>query len=428
VIAAAAGEKQARYCFDPVKAIAEKSPALAPHVKTLQKRIVHTRSGSYFEVVSKLADLLHGANIHGAIVDELHVHKTPDVLEAIETGTGSRRQPLVVIITTADDGRQATVYAERRKRIEQLARGALADESTYGVIWAADKDDDPFLEATWRKANPGYGISPTREFMAAAAREAQQSPADLAKFLRLHLGIRTKQDTRYLELTAWDANAVAVAEDELAGKDCYGGLDLASTSDLCALAWDFPDGSGGHDVIWRHWLPEDALDELDRRTAGLATVWAREGWLTLTPGNVADYDYIRAQVNEDRERFRVRELGYDPWNATPLVNDLTGDGAPMVPVRQGFVTMSPPTKELLRLVLEGSKGTPRYRHGGNPLVRWQVDNLGVETDAAGNVKPSKRTSGEKIDGLVAGIMGLDRASRHKAAKRSAYEDHGVTVA
>ncbi|MEQ1709460.1 MAG: terminase TerL endonuclease subunit [Terricaulis sp.] len=428
VLAAAAGERQARFCFDPVKAIAEKSPALSPHVKTLAKRIIHKKSGSYFEVVSKVAELLHGANIHGAIVDELHVHKSPDLLEAIETGTGSRRQPLVVIITTADDGRQATVYAARRKRIEQLAAGTIEDPAQYGVVWAAAESDDPFAEDTWRGANPGYGISPTREFMEVASREAQQSPADLAKFLRLHLGIRTKQDTRYLLLDEWDRNRGRVDETELAGLTCYGALDLASTSDLCSLAWDFPDGQGGHRVLWRHWLPSEQLHEFDKRTAGMGTVWVREGWLTLTPGNVTDYDWIRAAVAKDRERFKVVELGYDPWNATQLVNDLGADGVELVQVRQGFITMSPPTKELKRLVMEGTEERPRYQHGGNPLVRWQVDNLGVDMDPAGNVKPSKARSAEKIDGLVAGIMALDRASRHQPKKRSAYEDRGITVA
>lgn len=428
VIAAAAGERQARYCFDPIKAIAEKSPALGPHVKALAKRVVHKRTGSYFEVVANTADLLHGANVHGAIVDELHVHKTGDLLEAIETGTGSRRQPLVAIITTADDGRQATPYAIRRQLIEELASGTVTDPSMYGVVWAAAEDDDPMAEATWKRANPGYGVSPTREFMANAATQAATSPAALASFLRLHLGIRTRQQTKHLELAAWDRNRGGFLEADLAGKSCYGGLDLASTADLTAFAMCFPDGEGGYRLLWRHWLPEEALPAFDKRTAGMGTVWAREGWLKLTPGNVLDYGHVRSQINADRARFVVREIGYDPWNATQLVTDLTGDGAEMVPVRQGFVTMSAPTKELQRLTLEGTAERPRFEHAGNPLVRWQVDNLGVETDAAGNVKPSKKASGEKIDGLVASIIALDRASRHAPARRSAYEDRGVTVA
>jgi phage terminase large subunit-like protein len=217
-----------------------------------------------------------------------------------------------------------------------------------------------------------------------------------------------------------------VDEAKLAGRRCVGGLDLAATTDLTALAWDFPDDDGGHDVLWRHWAPAGALAALNRRTAGQADLWVKAGWLALTPGDVVDYGWIRAQIGRDRERFDVGEVGYDPWNASQLVNDLQGDDVPMVTVRQGYATMSPPTKELLRLLLEGSAESPRYRHGGNPLVRWQVDHFAVETDPAGNVKPSKARASEKIDGLVAGVMALDRAVRH-GGSRSMYEDDEMEV-
>lgn len=416
VLAAAAGKDQASFCFTPVKALADGSPALKAHFRTLQGKVLHPRSGSYFMVVSSIADLLHGANVHGAVIDELHIHKTRDLVDAIETGTGARSQPLVIIITTSDDGRQGTIYAEKRTYCEQLASGVITDPTFYGVIFGADETDDPFAEATWVKANPGYGISPTRQFMEAEARKAQQSPANRARFLRLHLGLRTKQETKYLDLGAWDANASMVDEADLVGRRCFGGLDLASTSDLCALAWDFPDGDGRHTVLWRHWCPEAAFERLNVRTAGQAAVWRRDGWLSVTPGNVADYDYIRARINSDRERFDVAEVAYDPWNATQLVNDLMADDAPMVTYRQGFASMSSPTKELQRVVLEGDSGSPRYRHGGNPLVRWQVDNFAVEMDPAGNVKPSKRHAGDKIDGVVAGVMALGRAAVAEPAR------------
>jgi phage terminase large subunit-like protein len=428
VLAAAAGKDQASFCFTPVKALADGSPALKAHFRTLQGKVLHPKSNSYFMVVSSIADLLHGANVHGAVIDELHIHKSRDLVDAIETGTGARSQPLVIIITTADDGRQGTIYAEKRGYCEQLARGTITDPTFYGVVWGADEDDDPFSEETWAKANPGFGISPTREFMQAESRKAQQSPANLARFKRLHLGLRTKQETKYLELGPWDASASMVDEADLAGRACFGGLDLASTSDLCALAWDFPDGEGGHDIVWRHWCPQAAFDKLNERTAGQADVWRRNGWLTVTPGNVADYDYIRQQINIDRERFDVRTVGYDPWNSSQLVNDLVADDAPMEKVRQGFASMSGPTKELQRLVREGEDGTPRYRHGGNPLLRWQIDNFAVEMDPAGNVKPSKRNAGDKIDGVVAGIMALDGATRAEPTKASVYEARGVTFA
>jgi phage terminase large subunit-like protein len=263
--------------------------------------------------------------------------------------------------------------------------------------------------------------------MEAEARKAKASPANLARFQRLHLGLRTKQETKYLDLSLWDRNAALVAEDALRGRRCFGGLDLAATSDLCALAWDFPDGEGGHDVIWRLWLPERGFEKLDRRTAGQAAVWRRSGWLTVTPGDVADYDHIRHQINRDREAFEVQHIAYDPWNATQLVNDLMSDNASMVTVRQGYASMSAPTKELAHLLLDGTAEEPKYRHGGNPALRWQVDNFAVEMDAAGNVKPSKRYAGDKIDGIVAGIMALSLAAQAKAPAVSVYESRAIEV-
>ncbi|MPZ66177.1 MAG: terminase large subunit [Pseudonocardiaceae bacterium] len=427
VYAVASGRDQARYCFDPVKQIAEKSPSLSPYVKTLSNRIIHEPSGSFFAVVSKLADLLHGANIHGAVVDELHIHRSPDLVDAVETGTGSRTQPLVVIITTADDGRITTIYARRRDYVEKVARGSLSDPSLYGVVWAASEADDPYDEATIRKANPGYGISPSRDYLAEAANEARNSPADLAKYLRLHLGVRVKGENKFLDLPAWDRNASLVDERALAGRSAYGGLDLASTSDLCALCWVFPDGTGGHDLLWRLWAPEGAMNRLATTTAGQAQVWARRGLIQVTPGDVADYDYIREQIKTDLDAFAVREIAYDPWNSSQLVTDLVSDGAPMVKQRQGFASMSAPTKELQRLMLAGSEDNPLLRHGGNPAARWQVDNFAVEMDPAGNVKPSKRNSADKIDGIVALIMALDRAAHYVPPRRSAYDDGDLEV-
>jgi phage terminase large subunit-like protein len=427
VVAAATTVRQAGFVFQPVKALAVSAPKLRGHVEARQSRIIHRASGSYFEVISSAADAQHGANLHGVVIDELHIHRTADLVDALETGTGSRRQPLVVKITTADDGRPNTVYARNRDRVEQLARRVFVHPSTYGVVFAAEPTDDPFVESTWRKANPGYGISPTREYLRSEASKAEQSPAELAKFLRLHLGLRTKQQTKFIDLPVWDRNASIVDEVALRGRECYGGLDLANTSDLCALCWDFPSPDGSHDVLWRFWLPERGFQRLDRRLAGAAEVWRKRGLITVTAGDVTDYDFIRAQVNADRERFDVREIAYDPWNASQLINDLVADGAPAAQVRQGFASLSGPTKHLLHLLLEGSEESPRYRHGGNPVMRWMIDNLAVASDPAGNVKPNKATSGDKIDGISAAVMALDRVIHRVAPRVSAYEANGLEV-
>lgn len=400
VLAAATTTAQAGFVFAPIKAMCDKAPALKGHLKAYATKVVHPASGSYFQAISSVADAQHGASVHCAVIDELHVHKSAEMVETLETGTGSRDQPLIATITTADDGRPGTIYARKRKRIEQLAARVLSDSTTYGVVWAADADDDPFAEATWRKANPGFGISPTRSYLAKEAARAKDSPADLAKFLRLHLGLRTKQDTKYLELPAWDASAGLVVEEKLKGRACHGGLDLASVNDLAALCWDFPDGDR-HDLLWRFWLPEDRLKDLNRRTAGEAEVWVREGLLTLTPGNVIDNDFIVSTVTKDAAKFDVRTLGFDRWGATDVVKRLGDEGLTCVPVGQGFASLSAPMKEILRLVL-----SKRYTHGGNPVMRWMVDNLAVAMDPSGNVKPDKARAAEKIDGVSAAATAM----------------------
>lgn len=427
VVAAATTKDQARFCFDPIKTLAERAPALKGHVRPLAAKILHPKSGSYFAVISNVADAQHGANIHGAIVDELHVHKDAELVEAIETGTGSREQPLVVIITTADAGKPNTIYARKRERVERLATRSIQNPSIYGVIWAAENDADPFVEATWRSANPGYGISPTRDYLARKAAGAQDSPAELASFQRLHLGLRTKQQTKYIPLDVWDRNAGLIDVAKLKGRVAYGGLDLSRTTDLTALVWLLPDGEGGYDIVPRFWAPRERLADLDKRTAGSASVWVREGRLTLTPGDVIDYEHIKVAMRADLATYQVREIGYDRWNATQLVTDMTEEGAPMVPIGQGMQSMNPPMKELLTLLRRGTARAPVLRHGGHPVMRWMVDNLAVVMDASGNVKPDKANAGDNIDGVSALVTGLARAMVAPKPRKSAYDDDDLMV-
>jgi phage terminase large subunit-like protein len=431
VVAAASTKDQAGFVFKPVKALAEKSPALKGHMKALGTSIRHRRSESVFTVVSSKADAQHGANIHGAVIDELHVHKTPDLVEAIETGTGSRDQPLILKITTADAGKPHTVYASNRRYIEQLAAGVFKDPARYGVVFAApDNIKDLFSEATQRLANPGFGISPTRESLRDAAKQAQNSPEDLAKYKRLHLGMRTKQATAYIDLNEWRRNAgKPVDEDALAGMECYGGLDLASVSDITALALIFPHYEGdGYEAIWRFWTPEDNVQKLDERTAKTASVWVRDGWLRTTPGNVTDYDYIKDQILADCDRFDVQSIGIDRWNSTQLTNQLLAEEVPVVKIGQGFVSMNDPMKEMQRLVKKGTRAAPRLHHGGNPVMTWMVDNLAVATDPAGNVKPDKANSGDKIDGVSALANALSEALNPGEQVLAPDTGHGLIIA
>ena len=393
----AASKDQARAAFDPLKAVADQSVTLREAgVRTLRGEIRQDVTQSLVQVVSSRGDLAHGKNVHGGLIDELH-----DLVEAIESGTGAREQPLVIIITTADDGKTDTVYAQRRELIEKVAKRTIKAPAMYGVVFAADDGDDPFADATWAKANPLYPVTPSREFMVAAADKARSGPVQLASFKRLHLGIRSKLAATFFDLDKWDLNVSIVDEDALAGRVAFGGVDLAATSDITALGWLLPGDDGGFDVLCRFWLPEAAIERLDARTHRTASGWVENGWLTLTPGDVTDYEFIHAQIEADLSVFDVQGIGFDPWNATQVMSSLIEDGAPVEQVRQGPQSLSAPLKEIDRLIRAGTSKAPLFRHGGNPVLRWMADNLRPRVDANENIAPDKARSMDKIDGISA---------------------------
>ncbi len=424
VYAAAWDAKQARMVFDPARHMVPRSPELARRLKPYRDVVLFPATDSKFEVLTSESDTKHGLNAHGVVVDEVHVHRSRDLVDTLETSTGSRTQPLVVFITTADDGKAESIYDEKRRYTERVAAGTVVDPSHYGLVYAADEGDDPLVEATWRKANPNFGVTVQASYFAKEAAMAKARPAYMATFKRLHLNLRAKPSTEWLPLERWTAVTDLVVEDQLVDRVCYGGLDLASTTDLAALCWDFPDGDGGHDAVWRFWAPQDRLGDLDARTGGQASVWAREGWLQTTQGDVIDYRAILGQIDRDARRFDVREVAYDRWGMEFVRQQITDDGLVVFPFGQGMTSMSPALKEWERLILQG-----RYRHGGNLVMRWMFGNLAVESDAAGNVKPSKRKAADKIDGCVAAVMALARAVAHAGERgRSVYEDRGVVTA
>lgn len=411
VVAAATTREQAGFCFAPIAGLVENAPMLKKNFQSYRsaKKIIQRNGGSYFQAIGSVAEAIHGANIHGAIVDEVHLHKTPDLIEAIETGTGSRRQPLIVFITTADEGKPNSIYARKRKMIEQLADGVLTSKSVYGVVWAAARSEreleDPYSVETIMRANPGFGVSPGKQYLMKAAETAKNSPAEYANYLRLHLGVRTKQVTRFIPLHDWDSSAGMIDEAELLGKTCYGGLDLGSVSDLTAFSMTFPDENHEtYRTIWRFWTPEDNMAALNARTGGDADTWQREGWLTVTDGNVIDNLVVTKQIIADSKKYRIDTVGYDKWHAQDVVRRLEDYGIETQSHGQGHNDTNGPLKEMLRLLK-----THSYIHGGNPVMRWMVDNLVVHIDPAGNVKPDKGSNGEKIDGVSAAIMSLDAA-------------------
>lgn len=427
VILGAGSRDQAGQAFKPIAAVAKSSKVLIDAgVKVTRAQIEQESSQSVVKPVSSRGDLAHGANVHCGLVDELHVHKSPDLLEAIESGTGARTQPLVFIITTADDGQTTSVYAQRRTLIEKVAGRVLKAPAMYGAVFAAEDSDDPFAESTWAKANLLYPVTPSREFMMAAADKAKANPVALASFLRLHLGIRAKQGSRFFDLDRWDRNASMVDWDRLKHRRAFGGVDLASVSDLTALVWLVPDEEG-FDVMCRFYLPESSVPALDARTQRNASGWATDGFLTVTPGDVTDYDWIERDIRADMSHLSVDGIGYDPWNSSQLVNNLTADEVPMVTVRQGVASLSAPLKELDRLVRRGTSRAPLLRHGGNPVLRWMADNLRPYSDANGNIKPDKAASMDKIDGISALTIAMAVQMAADPEFVSAYSEAGHEV-
>ncbi|MCM2390185.1 terminase large subunit [Streptomyces albipurpureus] len=430
VYAAAGDRDQANIVFRAAANMASGSPPLKKKLgrRGIQRKLLeHPVTHSIFRALSSEGLRAHGLNVHGGVVDEVHVHRNPDVIDALETGVGSRTQPLIVFITTADDGAETgSVYATKREEIETLAGRHAEDPTVFGVVFGADQEAaefDPFTEDTLRTANPGYGVTVLADYLEGKARQAERSPAQLNRYLRLHLNIRTKQTTRWLAMDDWDRSGrdpgsllpVPVELDELEGRDCYGGLDLSSTTDMTAFSLWFPpqtdDPAEPHIWVPFFWLPEDNIDKLERRTKVPLQRWAEETpghagqALRLTEGNVVDYRAVRSLITDDlAKRFNILAVGYDRWNATETVSELMDAGVQMEQVSQGYAGLNQPCQQLERLVLSG-----RIVHGGHPILRWHVDCVGVKANSEGHVKPVKpdrQLSTKRIDGVASGLNAL----------------------
>lgn len=374
-------------------------------------RIVDETTGSFYTTVAGDAPGALGFTPSGAYIDELLTQPDRELYDALRTGLGTRAQPLLLLATTAENDPTGFAASEREWSERVLADPTL-DPERLAVIYTADEHADWTKPATWRQANPALGDFLEYRALEAECRTAQHNPAAERAFRQYRLNQPVNRVGRAIELATWDAGAGPgwrAAAGQLAGRPCYAGLDLASTNDLAAYALDFPDGTGGHDVLWRHFAPAARLRDLNRRTAGHADAWVATGLLTLTEGDVIDYTAITTALATDKDTYDIREVAFDRWGATQLTTQLLDEGWPLVQFGQGFASMSGPTRELLRCV-----GAHTYRHGGNPLARWQASNVVTRSDPAGNLKFDKERSAEKIDGLVAGVMALDRACRHTA--------------
>lgn len=441
VYGCAADRQQAAIVFDVAADMVRMCPALSKRVKILasQKRLIYTPTNSFYQVLSAEAYSKHGFNIHGVVFDELHTQPNRKLFDVMTKGSGdARMQPLYFLITTAGTDTHSICY-ETHQKAKDIIEGRKIDPTFYPVIYGADESDDWTDPKVWKKANPSLDITVGIDKVKAACESAKQNPGEENAFRQLRLNQWVKQAVRWMPMEKWDKCAFSVDEDELEGRVCYGGLDLSSTTDITSFVLVFPPSLGGAASVPRlgdgfatsccpppdkddkyiilpyFWIPEDNLTLRVNRDHVPYDVWERQGYLQTTEGNVVHYGFIEQFIEKLGERFNIREIAFDRWGAVQMVQNLEGMGFTVVPFGQGFKDMSPPTKELMKLVLE-----QKIAHGGHPVLRWNMDNIYIRTDPAGNIKADKEKSTEKIDGAVATIMALDRAIR-------CGNDHGTSV-
>jgi len=408
VYSAAADTRQASIVFDEAKSMVESSPALDKRAKVFRRRIVNIKDGSFYEVLSADAYTKHGFNVHGVIFDELHTQPNRELWMTLKKGVAARRSPLVIAITTAGYDRESICWDQHEYALKVLDDPNF-DESFYAVIYAADEDDDWTDPKIWAKANPNLGVTVKIDFLEQECAIAKESPAEENAFRRLHLNQWTEQETRMIEMSVWDECGGVVDAEALKGRICYGGLDLASTSDLAAFLMVFPpeDDDGPYRLMPKFWIPGNNIVKKGLKDHVAYDGWVRAGLLNATPGNTIDFDYIRHDINELNRDYHIKEIAYDSWGAALLSSQLRDDGLEMYEFIQGWKSYAAPTKEFMALLLNR-----RLAHGNNPILRWMASNMVAKIDPAGNMKPDKGKARQKIDGIVAAIMGLDRAMRN----------------
>ena len=425
VYGCAADRQQASIVFNVAADMVRMCPALAKRVKILdsQKRLIYLPTGSVYQVLSADVGNKHGFNTHGVVFDELHTQPNRKLFDVMTKGSGdARMQPLYFLITTAGNDTKSICY-EIHQKAQDIIEGRKIDHTFYPVIYGANESDDWTDPKVWKKANPSLGITVGIDKVQDACESAKQNPGEENAFRQLRLNQWVKQAVRWMPMDKWDRCVFDTSEDNLEGRVCYGGLDLSSTTDITAFVLVFPpiDEEDKYRILPYFWIPEDNIDLRVRRDHVPYDLWERQGFLQTTEGNVVHYGYIEKFIEGLGERFNIREIAFDRWGAVQMVQNLEGMGFTVVPFGQGFKDMSPPTKELMKLVLE-----ERIDHGGHPVLRWMMDNIFIRTDPAGNIKPDKEKSTEKIDGAVATIMALDRAIRcGNDTGESVYDSRGL---
>ncbi len=424
VYGAACDRNQASIVFDVAKQMVEMSPALLRRskIRSAGKRIINYRNAGFYQVLSAETGTKHGLNVSGLIFDEIHAQPNRKLYDVLTKGSGdAREQPLFFIITTAGNDKNSICYELHTKALD-IMHGRKKDYTFYPVVYGLEEGEDWTDEANWYKANPSLGYTINIERVREAYRNAIENPAEENVFKQLRLNIWTSASIRWIPEQVYDKGNLPINLDSLKGRMCYGGLDLSSTSDITALVLAFPPRSDDEKYVLLpfFWLPEDTLELRCRRDHVLYNVWQKQGFIQTTEGNVIHYGFIEKFIEHLGETYNIREIAYDRWNATQMVQNLEDMGFTMVPFGQGFKDMSPPSKELFKLLMEGN-----ILHGGNPVLKWMAGNVVMRQDPAGNIKPDKEKSVEKIDGIVASIMALDRCIRNGIGSGSVYDERGV---
>ncbi len=419
---------QAKICWTDAHLQIQKNPVLRDMTTTYKMSSTVTKNGSssIMRPIGQDSDTEDGLSPSFVVIDEYHAHKSAGLLNVMQNGMGARSQPLLFVITTAGFDKNSPCYQEERTMVCGILDGSItpAPDDVFGIIYTLDEDDDWTDEKVWVKANPNLGVSVYPEHLRSQVREALASPQKQNDVLTKNFNIWTQAVSRWITSEAWDE--CAFEEFPLEGRLCAGAFDLSSTTDISAWVLCFPpqDFDKKFTLKCQFYLPADNLRERERRDKVPYQLWADQGFLTLTPGNVIDYAYIEAQILKDAETYDLRDTAGDPYNAKQTILRLQDAGIPWSAFGQGYLSMSGPAKDFEKRVLN-----QEINHLNNPVLRWMVSCTEVINDHAGNIKPVKpdqRYTGKRIDGVVASIMALDRAAL-LWSETSVYESRGVRV-
>jgi phage terminase large subunit-like protein len=405
VYTAATTRDQARIAFDTAKVFLKNlkndSKTFNKLVNVLKYNCNVPTTNSKFESVSSDADTLDGLNPSFCCIDEFHAHKNSDVINVMETGMGSRIQPLLLITTTAGFNRESPCYLYRKVMIDILEKRKV-DESVFPLLFCLDEGDDWQDKKNWTKSNPNLGVTPYISYMDDQFQKAlNEGAAKQIQFMTKNLNVWTTTSSVWISNSYIEATRLKLDDDVLYNKKCFAGLDLASTRDIAALVLCFPvqQGIDKPHIKSYFFCPEDNVRERSLSDGVNYIQWAQDGDIVMTDGNVTDYDFIKAKVIELTAKYKIECIAFDRWNASQLVIQLTNDGATMKPFGQGFISMSAPTKEVEKMFLSSE-----ITHDGNPVMEWMMSNVMLRFDPAGNIKIDKAKSTEKVDGPVAMVM------------------------